>query len=123
MWSRDALERVLSGLITKPGRRPHPYRRAQHRHHADDGGAAPNLRPRTAGAVAERIGAVVFASPDIDMDVFSSSVRAHRPARGEDHRRHRDQRPRARRVAMDRRRDHPRRRRRARRSSSGWGCA
>jgi esterase/lipase superfamily enzyme len=29
---------------------------------------------RHAGAAVERIGAIVFAAPDIDMDVFSSSV-------------------------------------------------
>jgi esterase/lipase superfamily enzyme len=73
MWSRDALEKVLDGLMASPTvGRVHLVAhsigtmltmealRQLHAHHGD--------------GVAERLGAVVFASPDIDMDVFSSSV-------------------------------------------------
>ena len=73
MWSRDALEQVLSGLITSP---------AIGRLHivAPSIGtmltmeAIRQIYDRHGDIVAERIGTVVFASPDIDMDVFSSSV-------------------------------------------------
>jgi esterase/lipase superfamily enzyme len=73
MWSRDALEKVLDGLMASPtvGRLhivAHSIGtmlalealRQLYAHHGD--------------TVAERLGAVVFASPDIDMDVFTSSV-------------------------------------------------
>jgi esterase/lipase superfamily enzyme len=73
MWSRDALERVLDGLIAS---------RAIGRIHivAHSIGTMltmeglRQLYARYGDATAERIGAVVFASPDIDMDVFASSV-------------------------------------------------
>jgi esterase/lipase superfamily enzyme len=73
MWSRDALEKVLDGLMASPtvGRLhlvAHSIGtmltmealRQLYAHHGD--------------GIAERLGAVVFASPDIDMDVFASSV-------------------------------------------------
>jgi pimeloyl-ACP methyl ester carboxylesterase len=73
MWSRDALQQVLNGLIASPvvG---HVHvvahsigtmltMEALRQLYAQLGAEAPN-----------RIGAVVFASPDIDMDGFSSSV-------------------------------------------------
>ncbi len=73
MWSRDALEKVLDGLMASPtvGRLhivAHSIGtmltlealRQLYAHHGD--------------AVAARLGAVVFASPDIDMDVFTSSI-------------------------------------------------
>src|SRR6266481_8870146 len=73
MWSRDALEQVLSGLITSP---------AVGRLHivAHSIGTMLTMEAirqtyaRHGGVVAERIGAVVFASPDIDIDVFTSSI-------------------------------------------------
>ena len=43
MWSRDALEQVLSGLITSPAVGAGAYRRAQRRHHADAGGHPSDL--------------------------------------------------------------------------------
>jgi esterase/lipase superfamily enzyme len=73
MWSRDALEKVLNGLMASPtvGRLhivAHSIgtmltMEALRQLHAHQGDAA-----------ADRLGAVVFAAPDIDMDVFTSSV-------------------------------------------------
>jgi esterase/lipase superfamily enzyme len=73
MWSRDALESVLDGLMTNPKvTRIHVVAhsigtmltlealRQLYAHHGE--------------AVAAPLGAVVFAAPDIDMDVFTSSV-------------------------------------------------
>jgi esterase/lipase superfamily enzyme len=73
MWSRDALERVLAGLIANP---------ASARIHivAHSVGtmltleALRQIYARRGTAVADRIATVVFAAPDIDMDVFTSSV-------------------------------------------------
>jgi esterase/lipase superfamily enzyme len=73
MWSRDALEQVLAEILANP---------ASARIHivAHSIGtmltmeALRQLYARRGPAVVERIGAVVFAAPDIDMDVFGSSV-------------------------------------------------
>ena len=73
MWSRDALEQVLAGLIASP---------ASARIHlvAHSIGttltmeALRQIYARQPATAVERIGAVVFAAPDIDMDVFTSSV-------------------------------------------------
>jgi esterase/lipase superfamily enzyme len=73
MWSRDAFERVLDSVMTRTGiGRVHIV--------AHSMGAMLTLESlrqlyaRHGDTVADRIGAVVFASPDIDMDVFSSSI-------------------------------------------------
>jgi esterase/lipase superfamily enzyme len=73
MWSRDALDQLLTGLMAQPAiGRIHivahsigcmPTMEALRQLYARDGEAA-----------AVRIGAVVLASPDLDLDVFSSSV-------------------------------------------------
>ena len=110
MWSRDALEKVLDGLMASPtvGRLhivAHSIGtmltlealRQLYAHHGD--------------AVADRLGAVVFASPDIDMDVFTSSIDHIGPHCPQHHRSDRDERSCARAVAMDGRRDDPGRRR------------
>lgn len=73
MWSRDALERILSRLVA------HPKIGRIHLvgHSVGTMLTMESLRQiytRHGMAVAEKLGAVVFASPDIDMDVFSSSV-------------------------------------------------
>jgi esterase/lipase superfamily enzyme len=73
MYSRDAFESVLDALMATPGgSRVHIVAhslgtmvtleslRQLYAHHGD--------------AAAEKIGAVVFAAPDIDMDVFTSSI-------------------------------------------------
>jgi len=73
MWSRDAHEQVLGGLSASP---------ATARIHlvAHSIGSMPTMEAlrqiyaRQGSVAAERIGAVVFASPDLDMDVFTSSV-------------------------------------------------
>jgi esterase/lipase superfamily enzyme len=73
MWSRDALQRVLEGLMASPSvGRIHIVA-----HSIGTMVTMEALRQLYAArgvAGAERIGAVVFASPDIDMDVFTSSV-------------------------------------------------
>jgi esterase/lipase superfamily enzyme len=73
MWSRDALEQVIAGLIASP---------ASARIHiiAHSIGtmltmeALRQIYARHGATAVDRIGAVVFAAPDIDMDVFTSSI-------------------------------------------------
>jgi esterase/lipase superfamily enzyme len=73
MWSRDALEQVLSGLITNPAvSRVHIVAHSIGTMLTME--AIRQIYDRHGGVVAERIATVVFASPDIDMDGFSSSV-------------------------------------------------
>jgi esterase/lipase superfamily enzyme len=73
MWSRDALEDVLSGLISSPAvSRIHVVAHSVGTMLTLE--AIRQIYDRHGGVVVERIGTVVFASPDIDMDVFSSSV-------------------------------------------------
>jgi esterase/lipase superfamily enzyme len=73
MWSRDALEQVFSGVITSPAvRRVHIVAHSIGTMLAME--ALRQIYDRHGGVVVEKIGAVVFASPDIDMDVFSASV-------------------------------------------------
>ena len=73
MWSRDALEQVFAGLMASPTTgRIHVVA-----HSIGTMLAMESLRQiyaRQGAATASRIGAVVFASPDIDMDGFTSSV-------------------------------------------------
>ncbi len=73
MWSRDALEQVLAGLMASPTiGRVHIVAHSIGTMLTME--ALRQLYARHGGVGAERIGAVVFASPDIDMDVFASSV-------------------------------------------------
>jgi esterase/lipase superfamily enzyme len=73
MWSRDALEKVLDGLMAGPGvGRLHIVAHSIGTMLAME--ALRQLYAHQGDMVADRLGAVVFASPDIDMDVFSSSV-------------------------------------------------
>jgi esterase/lipase superfamily enzyme len=73
MWSRDALEQVFSGLISSPAvGRIHIVAHSIGTMLGME--ALRQIYDRHGGVVVEKIGAVVFASPDIDMDVFSSSV-------------------------------------------------
>jgi esterase/lipase superfamily enzyme len=73
MWSRDALELVLARLIENPNvARIHVVA-----HSIGTMLAMESLRQayaRRGPRFLARIGAVVFAAPDIDMDVFKSSV-------------------------------------------------
>jgi len=73
MWSRDALEQVFNGVIASPAlRRVHIVAHSIGTMLAME--ALRQIYDRHGGVVVEKIGAVVFASPDIDMDVFSASV-------------------------------------------------
>ncbi|HLN09338.1 MAG TPA: alpha/beta hydrolase [Xanthobacteraceae bacterium] len=73
MWSRDALQRVLDDVMASPG--------VGHIHIVGHSigtmltmEALRQLATHRDDAAAEKIGSIVFASPDIDMDVFKSSV-------------------------------------------------
>jgi esterase/lipase superfamily enzyme len=73
MWSRDALERVLSLLMASPGvGRIHVVAHSVGTMLSME--ALRQIYARHGLTVTEKIGAVIFASPDIDMDVFTSSV-------------------------------------------------
>jgi esterase/lipase superfamily enzyme len=73
MWSRDSLEQVLAKLIAAPATaRIHIVAHSVGTMLAME--ALRQIYARRADAVASRIGAVIFAAPDIDMDVFASSV-------------------------------------------------
>jgi esterase/lipase superfamily enzyme len=73
MWSRDALEKVLDGLLASPTvGRLHIVAHSIGTMLAME--ALRQLYAHQGDQVADRLGAVVFASPDIDMDVFASSV-------------------------------------------------
>ena len=73
MWSRDALETVLDGLLASPT----VGRINIVAHSIGTMLTMESLRQLYAhqgDKAADRLGAVVFAAPDIDMDVFTSSV-------------------------------------------------
>jgi esterase/lipase superfamily enzyme len=73
MWSRDALEKVLDGLMASPtAGRIHIVAHSIGTMLTME--ALRQLYAYQGDRVADRMGAVVFAAPDIDMDVFSSSV-------------------------------------------------
>jgi esterase/lipase superfamily enzyme len=73
MWSRDALEQVVFEVIASPAvGRLHIVAHSVGTMLTME--AIRQIYDRQGGVVADRIGAIVFASPDIDMDVFSSSV-------------------------------------------------
>src|SRR5262245_24909704 len=73
MWSRDSLERVLDAVMLSPtGRRVHLVAHSMGTMLTLE--ALRQICARYGDAAAEKIGAVVFASPDIDIDVFRSSI-------------------------------------------------
>jgi esterase/lipase superfamily enzyme len=73
MWSRDALERVLSLLIADASvGRIHLVAHSVGTMLTMEG--LRQIYARHGLGVTDKIGAVVFASPDIDMDVFTSSL-------------------------------------------------
>jgi esterase/lipase superfamily enzyme len=81
MWSRDDFERVLRSIVTTPS----PGRVHIVAHSMGTMLTLESLRQlyaRYGDAVADKIGAVVFASPDIDMDVFSSAINRIGPLAG-----------------------------------------
>jgi esterase/lipase superfamily enzyme len=81
MWSRDALDQVIEGLMASP-----TIGRVNIVAHSIGTmltmEALRQLYAKRGDAAADRIGAVVFASPDIDMDVFTSSVERIGPVAG-----------------------------------------
>jgi esterase/lipase superfamily enzyme len=81
MWSRDAFERVLDSLVANPTiGRVHIVAHSMGTMLALE--SLRQLHARYGGTAVDRIGAVVFASPDIDMDVFSSSITRIGPLAG-----------------------------------------
>jgi esterase/lipase superfamily enzyme len=73
MWSRDALQAVLEQLLARPGGRVNIVAHSIGTMLALE--ALRQLHTQHGDGAAEHIGAVIFASPDIDMDVFTSSIR------------------------------------------------
>jgi esterase/lipase superfamily enzyme len=73
MFSRDEFEQVLSSIVSAPGAgRVHIVAHSMGTMLALE--SLRQLYSRYGDTVTGRIGAVVFASPDIDMDVFSSAI-------------------------------------------------
>jgi esterase/lipase superfamily enzyme len=74
MWSRDDFERALNSIMGGPGAgRVHIVAHSMGTMLTLE--TLRQLYARYGDNIAGRFGAVVFAAPDIDMDVFSSSVR------------------------------------------------
>ncbi|MBX9841904.1 MAG: alpha/beta fold hydrolase [Xanthobacteraceae bacterium] len=81
MWSRDGFERVLLSIVAAPGGgRVHIVAHSMGTMLALE--SLRQLHARYGGAAEQRIGAVVFAAPDIDMDVFSSAISRIGPLAG-----------------------------------------
>jgi esterase/lipase superfamily enzyme len=73
MWSRDAFERVLDAMMLSRSRgRVHLVAHSLGTMITLEG--LRQIYARYGDAAADKIGAVVFASPDIDIDVFTSSI-------------------------------------------------
>jgi esterase/lipase superfamily enzyme len=81
MWSRDAFERVLQSVLAAPGTgRVHIVAHSMGTMLTLE--SLRQLHARYGETVTGKIGAVVFASPDIDMDVFSSAIQRIGPLAG-----------------------------------------
>ena len=81
MWSRDEFERVLNSVATSPGTgRMHIVAHSMGTMLTLE--SLRQLYARSGDSVADRIGAVVFASPDIDMDVFLPRLSGSAPSGG-----------------------------------------
>jgi len=81
MWSRDDFERVLHSIVATPGAgRIHIVAHSMGTMLTLE--TLRQLYARYGDTVANRIGAVVFAAPDIDMDVFSSAISRIGPLAG-----------------------------------------
>lgn len=81
MWSRDEFERVLSSLVSAPGGgRVHIVAHSMGTMLTLE--SLRQLHARYGETVTSKIGGVVFAAPDIDMDVFSSAVQRIGPLAG-----------------------------------------
>jgi esterase/lipase superfamily enzyme len=73
MWSRDDLERVLNSIVVTPGS-GHVHIVAHSMGTMLTLESLRQLHARYGDTVIDKIGAVVFAAPDIDMDVFSAAI-------------------------------------------------
>jgi esterase/lipase superfamily enzyme len=81
MWSRDGFERVLGSVVTTSNAgRVHIVAHSMGTMLTLE--SLRQLYARYGDTVAGKIGAVVFAAPDIDMDVFSSSISRIGPLSG-----------------------------------------
>lgn len=81
MWSRDDFERALSALVSAPGAgRVHIVAHSMGTMLSLE--SLRQLYARFGDTVTSKIGAVVFAAPDIDMDVFSSAIHRIGPLAG-----------------------------------------
>ena len=81
MWSRDDFERVLSALVSAPSAgRVHIVAHSMGTMLTLE--SLRQLHARYGDTVTSKIGAVVFASPDIDMDVFTSAIHRIGPLAG-----------------------------------------
>lgn len=81
MWSRDDFERMLSALVSAPGAgRVHIVAHSMGTMLSLE--SLRQLYARFGDTVTSKIGAVVFAAPDIDMDVFSSAIHRIGPLAG-----------------------------------------
>jgi esterase/lipase superfamily enzyme len=73
MWSRDDFERVLHSIVATPGAgRFHIVAHSMGTMLALE--SLRQLHTQYGDSSADRIGAVVFAAPDIDMDVFTAAI-------------------------------------------------
>jgi esterase/lipase superfamily enzyme len=73
MWSRDDFERVLHSIVATPGAgRFHIVAHSMGTMLALE--SLRQLHTQYGDSNADRIGAVVFAAPDIDMDVFTAAI-------------------------------------------------
>jgi esterase/lipase superfamily enzyme len=81
MWSRDALERVLRSIVESPGAgRVHIIAHSMGTMLTME--SLRQLYARYGDTVSAKIGSVVFAAPDIDLDIFSSAVKDIGPLAG-----------------------------------------
>ncbi len=81
-WSRDEFENALQSIVATPGAAGRVYIVAHSMGTMLTLESLRQLYARDGDAVAGRIGAVVFAAPDIDMDVFSSAIKRIGPLAG-----------------------------------------
>jgi esterase/lipase superfamily enzyme len=73
MWSRDHFERVLRSLVAAPSAgRVHIVAHSMGTMLTLE--SLRQLHARYGDTVIDKVGAVVFAAPDIDMDVFSAAI-------------------------------------------------
>jgi esterase/lipase superfamily enzyme len=81
MWTRDDFERVLRSIVEAPnGGRVHIVAHSMGTMLTLE--TLRQLYARYGDTVLGKIGAIVFAAPDIDMDVFSSSIKRIGPLAG-----------------------------------------